>query len=261
VRSLGDTQETDETSRPCGAIVTGGVGGIGRAVASALVERGYIVAILDLALPGDTSALHSEAVTYVEVDVGSSASVATAVVAAAGFLPGIDLLVNGAGVSTMNHAMKLTDEEWSLVMRVNAQGTFLVCREVIPLMPMGSRVVNIASAAGKVGAPLLAHYAASKFAVVGLTQSLALELAPGIRVNAVCPGYIRTSMQDRELEWEAELTGGTSEKIKRGYIDATPLGRLGTPEDVARLVCFLASDDAEFITGQSINVDGGLLMH
>jgi NAD(P)-dependent dehydrogenase (short-subunit alcohol dehydrogenase family) len=187
VTSLRDTQETDATSRPRGAIVTGGVGGIGRAVASALVERGYTVAILDLALPGDTSALHSEAVTYVEVDVGSSASVATAVGAAAGFLPGIDLLVNGAGVSTMNHAMKLTDEEWDLV--------------------------------------------------------------------------IRTSMQDRELEWEAELTGGTSEQIKRGYIDATPLGRLGTPEDVARLVCFLASDDAEFITGQSINVDGGLLMH
>jgi NAD(P)-dependent dehydrogenase (short-subunit alcohol dehydrogenase family) len=107
----------------------------------------------------------------------------------------------------------------------------------------------------------LAHYAASKFAVVGLTQSLALELAPRIRVNAVCPGYIRTPMQDRELEWEAKLAGGTPADIKRGYIEATPLARLGTPDDVARAVCFLASDQADFITGQSINVDGGLLMH
>jgi meso-butanediol dehydrogenase/(S,S)-butanediol dehydrogenase/diacetyl reductase len=261
VSGPGGTQEPDMTRRPRGAIVTGGVGGIGRAVTSALLERGYCVAILDLAVPDDNSALEAEAATYVEVDVGSSASVAAAVATASGFLPGIDLLVNAAGVSTMNHAMKLTDEEWNFVMRVNAQGTFLISREVIPLMPTGSCVVNIASAAGKVGAPLLAHYAASKFAVVGLTQSLALELAPGIRVNAVCPGYIRTAMQDRELEWEAQLAGGTPEQIKRGYIEATPLGRLGTPEDVARLVCFLASDDADFITGQSINVDGGLLMH
>jgi meso-butanediol dehydrogenase / (S,S)-butanediol dehydrogenase / diacetyl reductase len=255
------TVAVDGSRRQRGAVVTGGVGGIGRAVAGALLDRGYAVAIVDLAVPDDSVALQADAVTYVEADVGSSASVAAAVAEAAAFLPGIDLLVNGAGVSTMKHAMDLTDEDWSFVMRVNAQGTFLVSREVIPLMPDGSNVVNVASAAGKVGSPLLAHYAASKFAVVGLTQSLALELAPRIRVNAVCPGYIRTPMQDRELEWEAHLAGGTPEQIKRGYIEATPMGRLGTPQDVARLVCFLASDDADFITGQSINVDGGLLMH
>jgi meso-butanediol dehydrogenase / (S,S)-butanediol dehydrogenase / diacetyl reductase len=255
------TQGDDVPARTRGAIVTGGVGGIGRAIAEALLARDYAVAILDLAVPEASAALAGPAVRYFAADVADSASVATAVTAAHEFLGTVDLLVNAAGVSTMSHVLDLTDADWDLNMRVNAQGVFVVSRAVIPLMPDGSNVVNIASAAGKRGAPLLAHYAASKFAVVGLTQSLALELAPRIRVNAVCPGFIRTPMQDRELVWEAQLSHSTPEQIKRGYIDATPMGRLGTPVDVARLVCFLASDDADFITGQSINVDGGLLMH
>jgi NAD(P)-dependent dehydrogenase (short-subunit alcohol dehydrogenase family) len=244
-----------------GAIVTGGVGGIGRAVAEKLIGRGYTVAILDLAEPDEAAAIQGPAVRYFVADVADTDSVGAAVAFAHQFLGSIDLLVNAAGVSTMGHALDLDDSEWNFVMRVNAQGVFVVSRAVIPLMPGGSNVVNVASAAGKRGAPLLAHYAASKFAVVGLTQSLALELAPGIRVNAVCPGFISTPMQDRELKWEAQLSDSTPEAIKRGYIDATPMGRLGTPTDVARLVCFLASDEADFITGQSINVDGGLLMH
>jgi meso-butanediol dehydrogenase / (S,S)-butanediol dehydrogenase / diacetyl reductase len=248
------------TQQP-GAIVTGGVGGIGRAVAEALIERGYSVAIFDLAEPTTGTSLPGPAVRYFAVDVADSGAVTEAAVAAGEFLGSINLLVNGAGVSTMGHALELTDSDWEFVMRVNAHGVFVVSRAVIPLMPDGSNVVNVASAAGKRGAPLLAHYAASKFAVVGLTQSLALELAPRIRVNAVCPGFIRTPMQDRELDWEARLSGSTPEAVKRGYVDATPMGRLGTPTDVAKLVWFLASDEADFITGQSINVDGGLLMH
>lgn len=241
-----------------GAIVTGGVGGIGQAIVRTLRHLGYRVAVLDLAdAPEGTDADSS---LVVRTDVGSEESVATAVREAAGFLPSVDVLVNAAGVSTMNRALALTDAEWELNMRVNAKGVFLVSREVVPLMPGGSSVVNIASAAGRRGAPLLAHYAASKFAVIGLTQSLALELAPRIRVNAVCPGFIQTAMQTRELDWEAKLSNSTPDAVREGYVAATPLGRLGTPEDVARVVGFLVSPEADFITGQSINVDGGLIM-
>lgn len=243
---------------PLGAIVTGGAGGIGAAIVRAFCDRGYRVAILDLAEAAGQ--LFHESTTLIRADVSSEESVAAAVRDAVDFLPSVNVLVNAAGVSTMNHALALTDSEWELNMRVNAKGVFLVSREVIPLMPDGACVVNIASAAGRRGAPLLAHYAASKFAVVGLTQSLALELAPRIRINAVCPGFIQTAMQTRELDWEAVLSGSTPDAVRKGYVAATPLGRLGTPEDVARVVCFLASPDASFITGQSINVDGGLIM-
>ena len=117
----------------------------------------------------------------------------------------------------------------------------------------------MASKQGRV--PFLADYVASKFAVLGLTQAMAFELAPhNIRVNCVCPGFVATPMQTRELAWEAELSGSTPEKVKQSWIDATPLARLQTPEDVAKVVGFLASDDAEFITGEAISVNGGAYM-
>jgi len=114
--------------------------------------------------------------------------------------------------------------------------------------------------AGKTGVPLLAHYAASKFAVVGSTQSLAKEVAKdGIRVNAVCPGFVRTSMQEREIVWEAELRGMTPKAVRDEYITLTPLGRIEEAEDVADTVVYLASDLARFVTGESVNVTGGVL--
>ncbi len=117
--------------------------------------------------------------------------------------------------------------------------------------------------ASKMGAPFQAHYAASKFGVLGLVQSMAKELAPyGITVNAVCPGMVKTGMQDREVQWEAELRGITDpEIVTQEYIKSTPLGRLCMPEDVANVVAFLASPDSDFMTGQGINVTGGICMH
>jgi NAD(P)-dependent dehydrogenase (short-subunit alcohol dehydrogenase family) len=116
--------------------------------------------------------------------------------------------------------------------------------------------------AGKQGrVPFLSHYVASKFAVIGLTQAMAYELAPhGIRVNSVCPGYVATSMQEREVAWEAELRGVNRDEVRRLYINDTPMGRLEDPEDVARVVAFLAGSDAGFVTGEALSVNGGAFM-
>jgi len=177
----------------------------------------------------------------------------------------IDILVNNAGVSTMNWFWELTEEEWDFNMNVNVKGTWLVTKYVVPYMieRKKGKIVNIASMAAKIGAPLLAHYSASKFAVVGFTQAIAKELAPyRINVNAVCPGFVRTSMQEREIAWEAKLQNiEEPEKVREEYIKQTPLGRLCYPEDVAKTVLFLSSENADFITGQAINVTGGTCMH
>jgi meso-butanediol dehydrogenase / (S,S)-butanediol dehydrogenase / diacetyl reductase len=134
-------------------------------------------------------------------------------------------------------------------------------RAMIALDAPGS-IVNTASMAAKEGGvPYLSDYVASKFAVLGLTQAMAFELAPhGIRVNCVCPGFVATAMQDREAVWEADLRGVDTATVKENWIKSTPLGRLETPEDVAKVVAFLVSDDARFITGEAISVNGGAYM-
>ena len=164
----------------------------------------------------------------------------------------------------MKRALDLTEEDWDFNFNVNAKGVFLsnqaAIRHFLKHQNKGV-IVNTASLAAKVGAPLLAHYSASKFAVLGWTQSLAREHAgDGIRVNAVCPGFVKTGMQDREVKWEAELLGSTPTDVFKSYIDQTPLGRIETAEDVADVVVFLASDKARFMTGQGINVTGGVYM-
>jgi NAD(P)-dependent dehydrogenase (short-subunit alcohol dehydrogenase family) len=179
-------------------------------------------------------------------------------------LGGLDLLCANAGVSTMKPAIDITDEEWDFNFDVNARGVFLTnqaaCRYFLSQQRKGV-IVNTASLAAKVGAPLLAHYSASKFAVLGWTQALARELASkGVRVNAVCPGFVKTGMQSREVEWEAALRGISSEQVVKEYIAQTPLGRLELPEDVADVVVFLCSDQARFMTGQGVNVTGGVYM-
>jgi NAD(P)-dependent dehydrogenase (short-subunit alcohol dehydrogenase family) len=166
----------------------------------------------------------------------------------------------------MNRFTDLTDRDWDYVMNVNALGVF-VCSQVAAQQMIaqneGGRIISVASMAGKRGGvSFLAHYVASKFAVVGLTQAMARELAiHNILVNAVCPGYVMTNMQTRELEWEAKLRGVSIAEVKEGYVADTPLGRLETPEDVAKAVVFLASDAASFMTGQAINVTGGSWMY
>ena len=173
-----------------------------------------------------------------------------------------EILISNAGVSTMNYIDDLTEEEWDFNMNVNAKGIFLTNQEAIKYFKerkIKGRIVNTASLAAKVGAPLLAHYSASKFAVVGFTQAAARETAKfGIRINAVCPGFVKTSMQDREVEWEAKLRSLTPKQVIEEYISQTPLGRLEKPEDVAKVVLFLSGSDSDFMTGQAVNVTGGV---
>jgi NAD(P)-dependent dehydrogenase (short-subunit alcohol dehydrogenase family) len=246
------------------AFVTGGATGIGRAIATALAACGVKVAIADLDIEGAREAAAAAlGALAIEIDVRDRGSVERAFSRALAELGGCEILIANAGVSTMQHALLLTDEEWDFNFAVNARGVFLTNQIAARHFVANGAgcIVNTASLAGKVGAPLLAHYSASKFAVLGWTQAFARELAPkGIRVNAVCPGFVKTGMQSREVEWESRLRGISPEQVVAEYVAQTPLGRLETPEDVADVVVFLCSDQARFMTGQGINVTGGVYM-
>ncbi len=258
------------------AAVTGAGDGIGRTIALTLAAAGMSVAVSDIdnssaeKVAAEIEAFHGEAFS-VKLDVTRKTDAEAAVAAVVSRWGRLDVWCNNAGVSSMNRLLDLSEEEWDTNMDVNAKGVFLCSQaaaRVMATQPMDSgqsirgKIINIASMAGKRGnAPYLSHYVASKFAVVGLTQAMAGELAEhGITVNAVCPGYVRTSMQEREISWEAELRGVKHEKIERLYVDDTPLARLQTPDDVAKVVLFLSSSSADFITGESINVNGGAWM-
>lgn len=251
--------------------ITGAGTGIGRAIALELVREGADLYITDLNIEwaqrvaGEAQTLRSEARVWAgQLDVRDAASVEARVTDAVNRLGGLELAVNNAGVSSMARVVDLTEEDWDFNMDVNAKGIFLCSQAEVRYFlrqGRGGRIVNTASMAGKKAAALLAHYSASKFAVIGFTQALALETAAdGIRVNAVCPGYVRTSMQEREVVWEARLRGISPEAVREDYIRAIPLGRLEEPEDVARVVVFLLSDRAAYMTGQAINVTGGSIM-
>jgi NAD(P)-dependent dehydrogenase (short-subunit alcohol dehydrogenase family) len=243
------------------ALVTGAGTGIGRAIATALAAEGASVAVSDLDFDSakDVASGLSGAIAF-HLDVTSAESAGTAVSAAEAALGPLDILINNAGVSTMKALWNLTESDWDFNMDVNAKGVFLVTQAALPGM-MTRRsgcIVNTASMAGKRAIPLLAHYAASKWACIGFTKSAAVELGPyGIRVNCVCPGFVATGMQERELVWEAELRGKSAEGVAEDYVRLTPLGRLETPEDVAKVVIFLCQPEAEFITGAAIDVTGG----
>jgi NAD(P)-dependent dehydrogenase (short-subunit alcohol dehydrogenase family) len=245
------------------AIVTGGATGIGRAICEALDVQGARVAVADIDVAAAERTAHElgELHTAVGIDVTKRESVARAFAAVTDAFGGYDILCANAGVSTMNRAVDLSDAEWDHNLDVNARGVFLTNQIAArAFLAQGHGViVNTASLAAKVGAPLLAHYSASKFAVLGWTQGLARELGPaGIRVNAVCPGFVRTGMQEREVGWEAALRGVTPDEVIADYVAQTPLGRLEEPQDVARVVVFLASEASGFMTGQGVNVTGGV---
>lgn len=251
-------------------LITGAASGIGRAIALRLASEGAIIAATDkdeaqLATTfADIHAMSPESIQE-KLDVTNEDEISKCVNAVHRQFGSIDVLCNNAGVSSMNRFHELTEREWDWNMEVNLKSVWRVTKHVGPLL-MDQRygtIVVTASMASKIGAPFLSHYAASKFGVIGYVQSISRELAEyGVTVNAVCPGLVKTPMQDREVIWEAKLRGlDDPEEIRREYINSTPLGRLCTAEDVAKVVAFLASDDAAFMTGQALNVTGGICVH
>ncbi|MEZ4499177.1 MAG: SDR family NAD(P)-dependent oxidoreductase [Thermomicrobiales bacterium] len=243
------------------ALVTGAGTGIGKAIATHLADAGAQVAVTDVDLASAQSVAENLAgARAFRLDVTSAEEAEAVASAVEAEMGPIEILANNAGVSTMNHVWALTEKEWDFNFNVNAKGVFLVTRAVIPAM-MKRRsgvIVNTASMAGKLAPVLLAHYAASKWACIGFTKSCARELGPyGIRVNCVCPGYVATNMQREEIEWESALRGLTGEEIFAQYVDETPLGRIETPDDVARVVLYLASPASEFLTGAAVDITGG----
>ncbi len=232
-------------------LITGGAGGIGRATAARFLEEGARVVVLDR----DDRALEATRQTLPGLDgllcadVSDPAAVERAYADLDALWGGLDVLVNNAGISIRHRFLEITPEEWRQVLQVNLDGVFYMAQGAARRMLAqgGGVIVNMGSTNALRGYPYYADYNASKAGVVELTRSLALELAPAIRVNAVCPGFILTPMQ------EAEYTP----EMQRAFAQKVPLRRLGRPEDVAALIAFLASDDAAFITGQAIVMDGG----
>lgn len=245
------------------ALVTGGSRGIGLAIVEALLSQGVIVTAASRTIEPDASRKgRPEAQRYaVAMDVSDRNSVQAGFDRAMEAMGGLDILVANAGVSTIQGFAETRDEDWDFNMDVNAKGTFITNQIAANhfLKERTGTIVNVSSFAGKIGLPLLGAYSASKFAVIGWTQALARELGPAnIRVNAVCPGYVDTSMQERELKWEGDLRGMSVEQVRADYISQTPLGRIETPQEVADTVVFLCSGSARFMTGQSLNVTGGV---
>jgi meso-butanediol dehydrogenase/(S,S)-butanediol dehydrogenase/diacetyl reductase len=248
------------------ALVTGAGAGIGAATARALAAEGHAVAVTDVDLAAATSvAAELPGALALALDVTARDSIAAAAQSAVRSLGPLQAWVSCAGVSTMARFLDVTDSEIESNLAVNTRGVIL-CGQVAARhfidQGRGGAIVNVASMAAKRGAvEYLAPYVASKFAVLGLTQAMAAELAPErIRVNCVCPGYVQTAMQERELSWEAELRGTTPDEVRRLYLADTPQGRLQTPEDVARAIAFLAGDQAGAITGEALSVNGGSFM-
>jgi 3-oxoacyl-[acyl-carrier protein] reductase len=240
------------------AIITGGARGIGESIARLLAKMGAAVIIWDV-LEDQAKAAAAAIAKDIgvktlgsAVDVTKAASVDTALDAAMKEFGKIDILVNNAGVTRDGLLIRMKEEDWDLVLAINLKGVWICTKAVgkVMLKARKGAIVNIASVVGVMGNAGQANYSASKAGVIGLTKTSAREFAQrGVRVNAVAPGYIRTAMTDK-----------LSDEQRGRLRNMIPMGDLGTPDDVADAVAFLASDAAKYITGQTLNIDGGMVM-
>ncbi len=239
------------------ALVTGGGRGIGKEIAFKLANAGADVAVSDIDLEtarktaGDIEALGVRSISIV-ADVSDSGSVSSMLSAFLDAFGKIDILVNNAGITRDNLLIRMKEEDWDTVLNVNLKSIFLCCKEAArPMMrAREGKIVNISSVVGLIGNPGQANYSASKAGMIGLTKTLAREFAGrSININAVAPGFIKSAMTDK-----------LSESDKQKFISQIPMKKLGLPEDVANVILFLVSPLADYITGQVITVDGGLVM-
>ena len=239
------------------SIVTGASQGIGEVIARDLAGEGATVVLADVqlekleAVAGAINGAGGRAEAHA-VDVADAAAVERTVAAVVAAHKRVDHLVNNAGITRDGLLMRMKEEDWDAVLRVNLKGTFNFSRAVLRAMIAAryGRIVNIASIAGQMGNPGQANYAASKAGVIAFAKSLAREVGSrGITVNAVAPGFIETAM-----------TAGLPEEVRAAYLEAIPLKKFGLPKDVSSAVKFLLSDDASYITGQVVGVNGGMYM-
>jgi 3-oxoacyl-[acyl-carrier protein] reductase len=239
------------------AVVTGGAQGIGEAISLTLAREGALIAIIDVNLEKaqETSAnikkLGVDSEAY-KADVSNTAEVEATVDKIVDKFKRIDILVNNAGVTRDNLLIRMTEQEWDLVIAINLKGTFNFTKAVGKIMMKQRRgsIINISSVIGLMGNAAQTNYAATKAGVIGITKSVAKELGTrNVRSNAICPGYIQTAMTDK-----------LSEEVKKKMIEFIPAKAMGTPQDVANAALFLASDLSSYITGETIRVDGGMAM-
>ena len=248
------------------ALVTGGARNIGLATAKAFAESNARVALVDRDAASAAAAARSLGMPDARVkayaaDVSDEASVKELMHGVAQDFGGLDIIVNNAGICTLNLALDLSVEEWDRVLAVNLRGPWLCVKHGAPLMQTGGAVVNIASQAAQRAQKFTAHYSASKMGVIGLTRALAVELAPKIRVNAVSPGTIQTDMIRNEIDWR--ISRGfdqDGDAVLKGWLDRVPMGRFQHAEHIAKAILFLASDESSETTGETLNVSGGAVM-
>ena len=252
------------------ALITGGGRGIGRAVALAFAREGASVAVV-ARTAGEVERVAAEVrdecgvrTMHSTCDVADPTAVARAVaLVSETFGRGCDILVNNAGIAESAPVTRTDDAHWRRHLAINLDGTFYCTRAALPEMVERGwgRIINVASIAGKTGAPYIAAYAASKHGVLGLTRSVALEVAAkGVTVNAICPGYVDTDMTTHAVEQIEAKTGRTAADAIDAIKRMSPQNRLVTPEEVAALAVLLASEDGRGITGQAINVAGGSVL-
>ena len=250
------------------AVVTGGGSGIGAEICRQFAREGALVAVTDVRqeaaeqVAAEIRQEQGRARAWV-CDVTRRDTVEAAAASIEQELGPLAIWVNNAGISRIVSFLECTDEIWDLTQRINLKGTFIGCQVALRLMlPRRSgTILNMSSQSGKAGNSHIAAYCASKFGVIGLTQSLAIEFAhEGIRVNALCPGIVFTPLWDEQLDDYARKRNLSPQDVKPYFEAKIPLGRLCTPQDVAAAATFLVSDEAAYLTGQSLNVSGGTIM-